>query len=132
MTPHPKGSALTSSPAIKVIRPGDQNLTPVDPASTAAPAEVISQAARQIISEDRPYAHIARLPPGGVVPAHSHSTEEVTVVLSGAVDVDGVHCEAGSVLVIPANTEYSLEVLGDEPLTFLVVRPTVARYLDED
>ena len=119
---------MTSPTDIRIIRPADRSLTAVDPASTAAPADVVSQAAREIISDDRPYAHIARLPPGAVVPPHSHSTEEVTVVLSGAVDVGGTRCEAGTVIVIPADAEYGLEVLGDEPLTFLVVRPTVAAY----
>jgi hypothetical protein len=41
-----------------------------------------------------------------MVPVHGHTTEDVTVVLGGAVDIDGAHCDAGSVLVIPANAEY--------------------------
>ena len=119
---------MTSPADIRIIRPGDRSLTAVDPGSTAAPADVVAQAAREIISDDRPYAHIARLPPGGVVPPHSHSTEEVTVVLSGTVEVDDTRCEAGTVIVIPADAGYGLHVVGDEPLTFLVVRPTVAAY----
>lgn len=113
---------------IKIIRPCDRDLTAVDPASTAAPAAIISQAARHILSTDQPYAHIASIPAGGVVPPHSHSTEEVTVVLEGTVDVGGTRCEAGTVLIIPADAEYGLEVVGDKPLTFLVVRPKMADY----
>jgi mannose-6-phosphate isomerase-like protein (cupin superfamily) len=50
------------------------------------------------------------------------------VVLSGRVRVGDVECEAGTIFLIPANQHYALEVIGDEPLTFVVVRPGVAEY----
>lgn len=113
--------------SVTIVRPSDRRLTPVDPASTKAPTAVLQQSQRQILSPDSPYVQLVELAPGSTVPAHSHSTAEVTVVLSGTVRVGGVDCGAGTIFLIPANEEYALEV-GDEPLTFVVVRPGVAEY----
>lgn len=113
--------------AVTIVRPSDRRLAPVDPSSSTAPAAVLQQSQRQILSADAPFVHLAQLAPGSTVPLHSHSTPEVTVVLSGTVRVGGQECEAGTIFLIPANEQYSLEV-GDEPLTFVVVRPGVAEY----
>jgi quercetin dioxygenase-like cupin family protein len=114
--------------AVTVVRPADRQLTPVDPASTKAPVAVLQQSQRQILSGDSPYVQLVELAPGSTVPAHSHSTSEVTVVLSGRVRVGDTDCEAGTIFLIPADERYALEVLGDEPLTFVVVRPGAAEY----
>jgi quercetin dioxygenase-like cupin family protein len=114
--------------ALTVVRPSDRKLVPVDPASTKAPVAVLQQSQRQILSPDSPYVQLVQLAPGSTVPVHSHSTSEVTVVLSGRVRVGDTECEAGTIFLIPAKEHYALEVIGDEPLTFVVVRPAVAEY----
>jgi hypothetical protein len=116
---------------IEIVRPQDRQLQSVDPASIQGkiPDAAIAKSKRQIVSTDNPYVHIAQTAANNTIPRHSHSTPEVMVVLSGRVNVGGTECEAGSVLLIPANEEYALEV-GDDDLTFLVVRPTVASFQD--
>jgi gentisate 1,2-dioxygenase len=67
---------------------------------------------------------MAALPPGFSTRAHSHSAEEVAVVLrgSGRVDVDGVPhpVRAGTVLVTPSELVHVTHAdPGDEPLVVL-------------
>lgn len=114
---------------IRVVRPGERALEPVSQQGVPnLPESVGAVALRQIVSSDAPYVHIAQLPPGATVPVHSHSEDEVTVILSGTGAVGGDELETGSVVLVPANEEYDLSVVGDEPLTFLVVRPRAAAY----
>jgi quercetin dioxygenase-like cupin family protein len=112
---------------VTIVRPSERRLAAVDPSSTRAPSAVLQQSMRQILSADAPYVQLVEMAPGSTVPLHSHSTAEVTVVLSGSVRVGGVDCPPGTIFLIPADEEYALEV-GDEPLTFVVVRPAVAEY----
>jgi len=44
-----------------------------------------------------PHSHFMRLEPGKTVPAHSHSAMEATVVLQGALDVDGEIFNVGEI-----------------------------------
>jgi hypothetical protein len=105
-----------------ILRPQDRKLEPLDPA--AGPDSLHMQYLRP----DEPYVHMTRVPPGYKIALHSHSETEVTVILSGSAHVGDAVCEAGSVLIIDADEEYSLVAGGHEPLTFLVVRPRRARY----
>jgi mannose-6-phosphate isomerase-like protein (cupin superfamily) len=116
--------------AVKIIRPAERELLPVRPA--AEPAGEASRASehpikRQVVSDDEPYAHIVEAPAHHVIAAHSHSRTEVTVILSGAAQVAGTTCGPGTVIVVPADEEYSIEV-GDSPLTMVVMRPGRAAY----
>lgn len=77
---------------------------------------------------DDPYVHMTEVPPGFHIELHSHSEAEVTVILAGSARVGDRVCEAGSVLVIEADEEYSLVAGDDEPLIFVVVRPRKAAY----
>jgi mannose-6-phosphate isomerase-like protein (cupin superfamily) len=105
-----------------VIRPEDRELAPLD----AAHPEGIWM---QYIQTDAPYVHMTRTPPGHHIALHSHSEDEVTVILSGRARVgDGSECGAGTVLLIPANEKYALTAGEAEPLVFLVVRPRRAAY----
>jgi redox-sensitive bicupin YhaK (pirin superfamily) len=113
--------------AITVIRPEDRVLASIDPTTTSAPKSVTEGGKKQVLSQDDPYSHIAQAKANSTIPLHSHSTSEIMVVLSGTVNVAGTRCGASTVLVIPADEKYSLEV-EDEDLTFLVVRPTRATY----
>lgn len=56
--------------------------------------------------------------PGSVFPVHSHSEEQITIVLSGSIDfaVDGhpLTLSAGDVALIPANTPHGATVTTDD------------------
>lgn len=108
-----------------VIRPQDRRLEPLAQAGD-------SGLLMQYLSSDDPYVHMTQVPPGFEIPPHSHSQPEVTVILSGAARLGDRLCEAGTVLVIPADEEYALTATGDEPLTFLVVRPRPATFQPSD
>jgi quercetin dioxygenase-like cupin family protein len=77
--------------------------------------------------DGEPYVHVTEVPANHHIATHSHSETEVTIVLSGSARVGDTDCPAGTVLVIPANERYALDA-GDEPLTFVVVRPRKASY----
>jgi quercetin dioxygenase-like cupin family protein len=114
---------------ITIIRPGDRQLQAASSvAPKSAPSAATDRAKAQIISADQPYAHLSQLEPGTVLPLHSHSQPEITIVLSGTVRIAGQECEAGSIFVIPANEKYALEAGDAEPLTFVVVRPAKAEF----
>jgi quercetin dioxygenase-like cupin family protein len=112
---------------VSIVRPSDRNLQPVRPATGEAPA---SPVLLEVVSgglDGQPYVHLTEVPAHHYIDAHSHSEPEVTIILSGRARVGDAVCEAGSVVVIPAHEVYSLEA-GDEPLTFVVVRPRKAAY----
>ena len=104
-----------------VIRPQDRRLEPLAQAKE-------SGLLMQYLSDDEPYVHMTQVPPGFEIHSHSHSETEVTVILSGSVQLGDRVCEAGSVLIIDADEEYALKAGDDQPLTFLVVRPRRAVY----
>jgi quercetin dioxygenase-like cupin family protein len=114
--------------SVIVIRPEDRELRAVSSKESAAPQDVLNQSRRQLVSETDPFVQIAQLSPGSTVPPHSHTASEATIVLSGRVRLAGVECGPGSLFVVPANEAYGLEVIGDEPLTFVVVRPAASMY----
>jgi quercetin dioxygenase-like cupin family protein len=103
-----------------IVAPSDRKLEPYD-GQPGAPL-------MHYIRRDQPYVHMTQVPPGYEIGLHSHSETEVTVILSGSARVGDRVVEAGSVLVIEADEEYSLIAGDEEPLTFVVVRPRVAAY----
>lgn len=104
-----------------IVRPSERDMQPV---REGAPVllRVIADGL-----EGEPYVHVTQVPAGHHIDAHSHSETEVTIILSGTAKVGDDVCEAGSIVVIPADQVYSLDA-GDEPLTFAVVRPKKAAY----
>jgi len=82
----------------------------------------------QVLSETAPYVHVTEVSPGYVIHPHSHSETEVTIVLRGSARLGNTVCGPGTVLIVPANEEYSLVAGADEPLAFAVVRPRRAAY----
>lgn len=107
--------------AFTIVRPSQRELAPVREGSPVL-LRVVADGL-----DGEPYVHVTEVPAHHHIEAHSHSETEVTVILSGSARVGGTECEAGSVLVIPADQEYSLDA-GDEPLVFAVVRPRKAAY----
>jgi quercetin dioxygenase-like cupin family protein len=85
---------------------------------TDVPAEQITPTiSRRYISGDRVTVARFELARGGVVPAHAHENEQVSFVVSGALQflVEGqtVVVRGGEVLQIPANVRHEVEVLED-------------------
>lgn len=107
--------------AVTIVRPGDRDLRPVREGHPIA-LQVVADGL-----DGHPYVHLTQVPPHHHIAAHSHSEDEVTIVLSGTAIVDGTPCEAGSLVVIPANQQYAIDA-GDEPLVFAVIRPRKADY----
>ena len=112
---------------IEILGPGDRDLREVE-AGNQAPEAAKRASRKQVISGDAPYVQLNRIDAGTSVPAHSHAAPETMIVLSGSLEMNGMVCEAGTIAVIPANEEYGFEVGGDEPLVFVVVRPTRADF----
>jgi quercetin dioxygenase-like cupin family protein len=72
---------------------------------------------RQMMSgEDCTVAQIL-IKKGGIVPRHSHRSEQVSLIVSGALkftfDDDEVTLHAGEVFIIPAHMPHSAEALED-------------------
>ena len=107
--------------SVSIVRPGDRDLQPV-----RAGNPILLQVVADGLGGN-PYVHVTEVPPGHHIAAHSHSEDEVTVILAGVAIVEGVECGPGTLLVIPANERYALDA-GDEPLTFAVIRPRKADY----
>jgi quercetin dioxygenase-like cupin family protein len=109
---------------ILVSTPQTRNL---DEVRTDAPRKATENSKWEVLQREDPYVHIAQVNAGSHVDAHSHSTSEVMIVLEGSVTVGGSTCTAGSIAIIPAHEVYSLDV-GDQGVTFAVVRPTSAKF----
>ena len=82
------------------------------------PSEPITGSiARQYITADRVTVARFELKRGGVVPRHSHESEQVSMVLSGAlrfvIDGKDVVVRAGEVLQLPSWLEHEVHVLED-------------------
>jgi quercetin dioxygenase-like cupin family protein len=107
--------------SVTIVLPNDRKMEPV--AGT-------SGIQLQVIRDGQggePYVHVTEVPAKHHIATHSHSETEVTIVLSGSARVGDTECPPGTVIVIPANERYALDA-GDEPLTFVVVRPRKASY----
>ena len=110
--------------AINLTTPESRQLRPVE---TDAPKKATENSVWEVLSSDNPYVHVAKVNPKSVVPAHSHSTSEVMIIIDGSLDLDGSICPTGSIAIIPPNEKYSF-VVGDEGVTFVVVRPQKAAF----
>jgi quercetin dioxygenase-like cupin family protein len=76
------------------------------------------------------FSEYTRMPPGFEVPAHSHSHDELFIVLSGGcrLSTDGMDrtLEARDSAALAAGHEYGF-VVGEDGIEFMVVRPGAAR-----
>ncbi|MCH7789781.1 MAG: cupin domain-containing protein [Acidobacteria bacterium] len=69
------------------------------------------------------HSQLSEMPAGFEVPPHSHSVDELMIILEGGCEVGGgPQLSAGDVVEVPAQTEYGFTV-GDEGIRFIVVRP---------
>ena len=109
-----------------IYRPEDLKLEVLDPA--VARSGTGDEIKLQVLAESAPYVHVTEVSAGYVIHPHSHSETEVTIVLKGKAKVGDTVCGPGTILIVPANEEYTLLAGDDEPLVFAVVRPRKAAY----
>ena len=99
------------------------------------PSEQINESiARRFITGDAVTVGRFELKQGGVVPAHSHASEQISIVLSGALlfKIDGVETvvRASEVMQIPGNAQHAVEVL-DDTLVIDVFTPVRQDWIDK-
>lgn len=76
------------------------------------------------------------LEPGAALAMHHHGVEEVMYALSGSgtavIDDKGFGAEAGTAVLVPANTKHCMRNNSSEPFTFLYTYPSVCveRFLE--
>lgn len=99
------------------------------------PSEQINDTiARRFISGDGVTVGRFELKQGGIVPSHSHVSEQISIVLSGALrfKIDGRETvvRAGEVMQIPSNVAHEVEVLEDT-LAIDVFSPVRQDWIDK-
>jgi quercetin dioxygenase-like cupin family protein len=95
----------------------------------AVPAEVIANAAkagarRKMLAQGETgiYVQYSELPPGFRIDAHTHSHDEVIMLLAGSCTVDGgTTMTANDAVCIEGGTEYGFTA-GDEGMVFVTIR----------
>jgi quercetin dioxygenase-like cupin family protein len=82
-----------------------------------SPEQLTDTIERRFITGDSMTVGRFVLKRGGVVPAHAHANEQISIVLSGALrfTIDGVDTivRGGEAMQIPGNAVHSVEVLED-------------------
>lgn len=73
------------------------------------------------VHDGSPYVNIIESPPNTYAQVHSHSEDEVMVVVKGRMLFIGRWCEVGSVIYVPANEEYWYST-GEEACRIALVR----------
>jgi mannose-6-phosphate isomerase-like protein (cupin superfamily) len=74
------------------------------------------------VKEGAPYITIIESPANHYAQVHSHSEDEIMVVVKGRMFFNGKWCEVGSLIFVPANEEYWYST-GDAPCRVALVRP---------
>ena len=96
---------------------------------SAEPAiEVYDGISRQVLNGERQTMVRYVYQPGAVFPVHSHSQEQITVVISGEIEFtvagENMTLRAGQAAVIPAGIPHGARVVGDEIVeTFNALSP---------
>ena len=68
-----------------------------------------------------PWIYVNRLSPNFLIPEHSHTENEIMVVLEGQMSFDGRRCPPGTVIYVEQDTSYSL-LAGQQGVLFLNIR----------
>jgi hypothetical protein len=74
------------------------------------------------IHEGSPYVTCIESPANHYAQVHSHSGDEIMVVVKGRMFFNGQWCEVGSVIYVPANEEYWYST-GEEACRVALIRP---------
>lgn len=80
--------------------------------------ELSPKITRRIVTGEKVMTAIVELKEGAVVPSHSHESEQITYVISGALrftmgDGSVIDVRTGETLVIPSNVEHAAVALED-------------------
>jgi mannose-6-phosphate isomerase-like protein (cupin superfamily) len=74
------------------------------------------------VNEGAPYITFLESAPNHYAQVHSHSEDEVMVVVMGRMLFNGRWCDVGSLIFVPAHQEYSYST-GDEGCRVALIRP---------
>src|SRR5882724_12592162 len=74
------------------------------------------------VNEGAPYITFLESPPNHHAQVHSHSEDEVMVVVKGRMIFNGRWCETGSLIFVPAHEEYWYST-GEEACRVALIRP---------
>src|SRR5438105_831080 len=74
------------------------------------------------VNEGAPYITFIESAPNHYAQVHSHSEDEIMVVVKGRMFFNGKWCDVGSVIFVPANEEYWYTT-GDEACRVALIRP---------
>jgi mannose-6-phosphate isomerase-like protein (cupin superfamily) len=74
------------------------------------------------VREGAPYITFIESPASHYAQVHSHSEDEIMVVVKGRMFFNGRWCEVGSLIFVPANEEYWYST-GDQACRVALVRP---------
>jgi mannose-6-phosphate isomerase-like protein (cupin superfamily) len=74
------------------------------------------------VREGHPYITFIESQPNHYAQVHSHSEDEIMVVVKGRMFFNGQWCEVGSLIFVPANEEYWYST-GDEACRVALIRP---------
>jgi mannose-6-phosphate isomerase-like protein (cupin superfamily) len=74
------------------------------------------------VHEGAPYITFIESAPSHYAQVHSHSEDEVMVVVKGRMFFNGRWCEVGSLIFVPAQEEYWYST-GDEACRVALIRP---------
>ena len=74
------------------------------------------------VNEGAPYITFLESPPNHHAQVHSHTEDEVMVVVKGRMIFNGRWCETGTLIYVPANEEYWYAT-GDEACRVALTRP---------
>jgi mannose-6-phosphate isomerase-like protein (cupin superfamily) len=74
------------------------------------------------VREGAPYITFIESAPNHYAQVHSHSEDEVMVVVKGRMFFNGRWCEVGSLIFVPAQEEYWYST-GDEACRVALIRP---------
>jgi ChrR Cupin-like domain len=62
---------------------------------------------------------VTNFPPGAVIPAHSHDTDMVDVIVEGSLERDGVVWGTGTLRFVPRGAVYGTATVGPDGVTML-------------
>ena len=74
------------------------------------------------VHEGAPYITFLESAANHYAQVHSHSEDEIMVVVKGRMFFNGTWCEVGSLIFVPANEEYWYST-GDEACRVALIRP---------
>ena len=104
---------------ITVVKPENWNMVPPSQRRAGGRAKLNGMN----VSEDNPFMILLEEPPNTYTAVHSHSEPEVMVVLAGRITFNGELCNQGTMILVPADTDY-WHSTGSERCVLGLIRPS--------